>query len=139
MFTWWWWLLLVALVPLWGMRRWLRRQGMLRRYYRVADASIRKRTNHTQSGKIVYYRSTDGKADYGFSIKQRGNGYQIDIVSQPSYGGRKTDCHSTHRLRGGNGYYICWAGLLTTETQARQVAALWADGTQKYIRHGTRF
>ncbi len=91
-------------------------------------------------GRVVYYRTKDGKADYGFSIERQSDGnFRAYIVSQPGYGSRDTCLHATHRLIDGDRYYVCWAGTLATEAQARQVAALWADCTQKYIQRGRRF
>ena len=92
------------------------------------------------SGEMIYYRTRDGRADYAFSFERQGNGtYRIYIEDQPSYGSRVSSLHATHRLFDRGRYYVCWAGVLRTEAQARQVAALWADSTQRYIRFGTRF
>jgi hypothetical protein len=89
---------------------------------------------------VIYYRTKDGLADYGFLIERQADGfYRAYIVSQPSYGSRDANLHATHRLPDGSRYYVCWTGRLKTEQQARQVAALWADATQKYIKHGRTF
>lgn len=103
----------------------------------VAPSSFRA---SPRPSRVVYYRTKDGKADYGFSIERQTTGsYIIYIVSQPNYGSRDTSMHATHRLGGGDRRYVCWAGTLNTEEEARQVAALWADSTQEYIRSGRRF
>lgn len=89
---------------------------------------------------VVYYRTRDGRADYGFSFQRQDDGsYRAYIRSQPDYGARDTSLHATHRLRDDRGYYVCWSGTLRTEAEARRVAALWADKTQEYIRTGRRF
>ncbi len=93
-----------------------------------------------ERGRVVYYRTKDGKADYGFSIERQPDGsYRSYIVSQPSYGNRDTTPGVIHRLIDGDRYYVCWNGRLNSEKEARQVAALWADCTQEYIRTGRRF
>jgi hypothetical protein len=51
-----------------------------------------------------------------------------------------SDSHSTHRLTAGDGRrYVCWTNLILSEAEARKIAALWADNTQRYIRTGRRF
>lgn len=88
---------------------------------------------------VIYYRTKNGRSDYGFNIARLGNGqFRIYIVSQPSYGSRSTGAHPTHRLNDGRPY-ICWDSPITSEEQARQIAAIWADKTEDYILHGTRF
>ena len=88
----------------------------------------------------TYYRSNDGGADYEFSFEEQSNGsWRAYIVSQPPYEGRSTDAHSTHRLSAGGRQYVCWTQPLRTLAEAKQVAAAWADNTQKYIRTGKRF
>ena len=90
--------------------------------------------------KRVFYRTKDGRADYRFSFEQLRNGtWRVYIENQPSYGGRDTGAHPTHRLTDGTRKYICWTHELQTEEAARQVAARWADATQEYIRTGKRF
>lgn len=89
----------------------------------------------------VKYRTRDGRADYVFSFEQQSNGsWRAYIVSQPSYGLlRDKDCHTTHRLTDGGRHYVCWTNELRSLSELRQVAALWADSTQNYIRTGKRF
>ena len=91
--------------------------------------------NHT-----VYYRTKDGRADYGFSFKRQSDGsYRAYIVSQPSYGSRDTSLYATHRLMDRGRYYVCWEPPPRNEADVRQVAALWADNTQDYIKTGRHF
>ena len=85
----------------------------------------------------IYYRTKDGSADYGFSFERQWNGnIRPFITSMPSYGSRETGLHTTHRLTSGTRHYVCWDSPLKTEAEAKQVVALWADLTQKYIRTG---
>ncbi len=86
------------------------------------------------------YRTKDGQADYRFSIEyESGIGYRAYIDSQPNYGYRDASEHATHRLGIHSRPYVCWTGTLRSESEARQVAAKWADSTQEYIKTGKRF
>ena len=86
------------------------------------------------------YRTKDGNANYGFSIERLSNGnYRVYIDGQPSYGSRNTGFESTHRLSDGGRHYVCWTGALKTLSEAKHVAARWADNTQQYIKSGRRF
>jgi hypothetical protein len=88
----------------------------------------------------AYYRTSDGSADYLFSFELQSDGtWRAYIERQPSYQGRATDAHSTHRLSAGNRQFICWTHPLRSLEEAKQVAALWADKTQQYIRTGRAF
>lgn len=64
------------------------------------------------------------------------NGYRAYIVSAPSYGRHSGDLHSTHRLRDGSRYYICWSEKITTVAQMDAVAELWSKATVMYIANG---
>lgn len=88
------------------------------------------------------YRTQDGRAVFEFQFVSRGNHYEIDILSQPDYGGRESDLHNTHRLpsdRGG--YRICFGDpqVVANLPSAYKWAAMWAEHTWKYIHHGTPF
>lgn len=88
----------------------------------------------------IYYRTKDGRADYKFSIEQHpSDGYRVFIDGQPSYGFRDSSAHATHRLSDGSRKYVCWTQPIRSETDARKVAAAWADATQEYIKTGRRF
>lgn len=91
-------------------------------------------------GTFLYYRTEDGGADYGFSFEIQSNGtWRVYIESQPSYRGRATDAHSTHRLSDNGSMFICWDRPISTYKAAKNIAALWANKTQEYIRTGRRF
>lgn len=88
------------------------------------------------------YRTEDGNHNFTFDFVNVGSHYEIDIVSQPSYNGRASDGHSTHRLpsdRGGN--KICFAdnSIVKDLSSARKWAKAWAEQTNKYIKTGRTF
>lgn len=86
------------------------------------------------------YRTRLGRVDYRFSFELESAGsWRVYIMDQPSYGQRASDAHTTHRLSSGGRQYVCWTTRLRTLEEAKQVAALWAEATQNYIRTGTRF
>lgn len=86
----------------------------------------------------IKYRTKDGLVDYEFSFEQLRNGeWRAYIVWQPSYQGRDTSAHKTHRLTDGSRKYVCWNRQLWTRHDLEQVVALWADKTQRYIKNGT--
>lgn len=92
-----------------------------------------------QGGTRLAYRTSDGEADYWFSVERQSNGeYWSFIVSQPSYRGRAADCHSTHRLSAGGRHYICWLPQPTSVPAAERIIAHWSDRTQRYIKTGKR-
>ena len=94
----------------------------------------------TSMGTRSYYRSRDSLADYQFEFHQMPDGtYRIYIVKQPSYCGRNQSAHATHRLSDGGRHYICWEGKLYSLHEAKKVAAVWADKTQRYIKYGAGF
>ena len=87
-----------------------------------------------------HYRTSDGEAYYYFSFEEQSDGtWRAYIEKQPSYNGRPTDGHSTHRLSSGGRHYVCWTHPLGSIKEAKQVAAKWADATQQYIKTGKKF
>lgn len=87
----------------------------------------------------IPYKTNDGEDNFTFSIEQTGSEIRIYIEEHPSYGRRDTDAHSTHRYSDGRRRYICWDGALENYAQAEDIAAAWAERTQKYIRTGAGF
>jgi hypothetical protein len=87
--------------------------------------------------QIVYYRTKDGNATYCFSIEsQRNRTFRCYLVLQP----RESVNHVAHILRDHDGRrFVCWDSPLRTADEARQVAAAWADKTQRYVRTGISF
>jgi hypothetical protein len=88
----------------------------------------------------IKYRTKDGQADYEFSFERRSDGqWRAYILSQPSYRGRPTDSHSTHRLSDSGRKYVCWDTPIRTSESLKTVVAKWSDSTQDYIKYGVRF
>ncbi|MFQ5538865.1 MAG: hypothetical protein ACE5FB_00565 [Candidatus Binatia bacterium] len=109
---------------------------------RLTNSRIPRQVFGNPPYKVVdYYRTSDGTGtDYGFSFERQADGtWRVYIICQPSYGRRSTGAHETHRLTDGSRKYICWNRSLNTLQEAMQVAALWSDKTQEYIRTGRRF
>ena len=85
----------------------------------------------------AFYRTRDGAADYRFSFEERSDGtWRAYIEWQPSYRGRGTGERATHRLSDGGRKYVCWTKPLRSLSEAKSVAATWADHTQRYIKTG---
>ena len=90
--------------------------------------------------RVLNYRTKDGQTDYRFSFEeQRDSTWRAYIVRQPSYQGRSEGAHITHRLSDEGRKYVCWDSPLRSLSQAKSVASLWADLTQRYIRTGASF
>ncbi|HEV2864313.1 MAG TPA: hypothetical protein VGX48_25165 [Pyrinomonadaceae bacterium] len=84
-----------------------------------------------------YYRGFAFR--YCYDVDNPGK-IRIYIESQPSYRGRDTDCHSTHRLYSGGGAppHICLKpeAMPSTYEEAEELAHRWARATENYIRTG---
>lgn len=94
------------------------------------------------STERLYYRTQDGRADYGFEFKTMPDGTErAYIFSQPSYQDRDESPHPTHRLTdASNGsQYVCWDSPVRSRSDVKNIAKLWADCTQEYIKTGKRF
>lgn len=86
------------------------------------------------------YRTRSGRFYFHFSFEKAWpGGWTIYITSQPAYGGRPEDGHSTHRYGIGSRPYICWTGSLYHMGDAKRVAQAWAEKTEKYILYGEKF
>jgi hypothetical protein len=109
--------------------------------YQLNRVTLARKLEVSEMSKFkCYYRTSDGTADYCFSFEEQLNRtWRAYIEEQPSYQSRETDSSSTHRLTDGRRKYICWTKPLNSLEEAKQVAALWADKTQNYIRTGSRF
>ena len=97
----------------------------------------RERVAEDGEWQTVSYRTKDGAANYCFSIERQRNGtFRAYLVLQP----RQSVNHVAHLLRDHDGRrFICWDRAVRTAAEARQVAAAWADSTQRYIRTGISF
>lgn len=88
------------------------------------------------------YRTQDGTADFEFAFSSRpfSNVIRIYVRNMPSYNGRATDGHSTHRYTDVNGApYICYSPEPRNMTDAFKIAKAWAEATLRYIRTGQTF
>lgn len=93
--------------------------------------------NADSTGK---YRTQDGSRDYAFRFHQTQDGsFRIYILDGPVYGTRDQDSHSTHRLHDSEGAFICWSSRIDSHEDAKRIAALWAESTEKYRKTGKRF
>jgi hypothetical protein len=92
------------------------------------------RNQEERMKKNIYYRTKDGRADYGFSLEEQNDGsLRAYVESMPSYGSRSTSLHTTHRLTDGNRHYVCWSEDINDEDGLKEVVASWSDKTQEYI------
>ncbi len=89
----------------------------------------------------IYYRTKDGRADYGFQLVTLSNGTErAYITSQPSYQGRDDSSHPTHRLTDEGGRLcVSWNPGLKDRAVMKRIIALWAEYTQDYINSGKDF
>jgi hypothetical protein len=86
------------------------------------------------------YRTKSGKSYFRFSFEKHRNGEErIYILAQPSYRGRSTDGHSTHRYGLGSRPYICYEPAPKNRDEAINIAKAWAENTEKYIASGKKF
>jgi len=89
------------------------------------------------------YTSRDLNFDFSFDIKEVGDEVRIYIVSQPSYGARSQDLHTTHRIwdRDRHMHYVCVDQDLEPGNvpDALSWMIYWAENTAEYIRSGRRF
>lgn len=84
----------------------------------------------------THYRTSDGGAEFVFEFVRYSSGWRIYIERQPDYGDISTNMDATHRVYDGDRYFICWDRPLQTLSDAKAVAALWADATQTYRKSG---
>ncbi|MBB3123320.1 hypothetical protein FHS04_000817 [Mesoflavibacter sabulilitoris] len=93
-----------------------------------------------ESYQIYTYRTIDGIAYFKFSYHWKNNGYEIDIHQQPSYEGRATDHHISHRLSCERDapYKICISNLKLPKTleAAQKFSVAFAEYTWEYIKTG---
>ena len=84
----------------------------------------------------IKYRASNGE-DFVFDFEfEPTRGWRVYIASQPGYGPRSRGGHETHRYGIGSRPYICWDSTIRSAEDARQVAAMWAEATLRYISSG---
>ncbi|UOY05010.1 hypothetical protein L0P88_13720 [Muricauda sp. SCSIO 64092] len=93
-----------------------------------------------QRYQVFTYRTEDGDAYFKFSYHWVGNGYEIDIHEQPSYGGRNADSETAHWLisRRDANRKICIKrnALPKTLEDAKKFSMAFAELTWEYIKTG---
>ena|ERR1041385_3329294 len=77
--------------------------------------------------------------EFKFRFEVKESNYEIFIVEQPAYGNRDNNLHTTHRLKVGDQFKVCWDGSLQTPAEAKLIAGLWSDMTERYIMTGEQF
>jgi len=80
------------------------------------------------------YRSRDGSAFFVFRLSRIGDGIRLHIGEFPNPG-----VGSCHVLHDSTGPYICWSQPIRSTAEAKAVAAIWAEATIEYQRHGRYF
>ncbi|MBT3380512.1 MAG: hypothetical protein HN742_00120 [Lentisphaerae bacterium] len=86
------------------------------------------------------YRTKSGRNRFRFAFEKQPDGdVRAYIENQPSYEGRATDGHSTHRYSDGSRRYVCYDPMPDNLDDAIEVAKAWADHTEEYVRTGRRF
>lgn len=90
------------------------------------------------------YRSSDGSLYVDFLFWNLSTddaddgleGWRIYIYSDINYGNKSTSFVDTHRLQSidESHPYICWTDEIKTLSDAKSIAALWADCTALYIK-----
>lgn len=95
--------------------------------------------DRTPGDKTVAYCPAGSTEAFEFTFARIGREWRPYIDAQPSYRGRASDLHATHRLKHGRRHYVCWTDPLPTLPDAMRVAELWADMTRRYIDTGERF
>jgi hypothetical protein len=87
------------------------------------------------------YRTESGRYCFSWSFEEQSDGeVRIYIVSQPSYGGRSSGAHETHRYGLGSGRpWVCFEPPPSSREDAIEVAKAWAERTEQYILWGINF
>ncbi len=86
------------------------------------------------------YRTLSGRYTFRFSIERQDDGdFHIYIEDQPSYCGRDSDGHSTHRYGVSSRPYICYDPMPTSREDAIEILKVWSDKTDAYIETGQTF
>lgn len=101
---------------------------------------IRSGTLHSTNYGPALYRTRDGKELYKFRFVDIGGKFEIDILSQPSYGSRDASSSVSHRLpsaRGGNKICITAGMEPKTIESARKICMEFSELTHHYIKTGT--
>ena len=113
--------------------------GLLAALAGSSAESRRPETRVTQArstaarGRLTY-RSQDGSTFFAFSLSRVGDDVRIHILEFPN-----PSVGSCHVLHDSAGPYVCWSRPIRSEAEAKAVAAIWAEATIQYQRHGQYF
>lgn len=109
--------------------------------YNWNGQAIRFNAWHGDAVGVYDYTTRDGRYQFQFDLRRIGSEVRVYILSQPSYGRRATDGHSTHRLHDSGGNYICIRSDLTPDNVPDALSWLvyWAEETGQYISTGRGF
>ncbi len=89
----------------------------------------------SDNSRLLTYRSRDGRSFFRFRFSPFGAGVRIFILEFPNP--QIGSCHVLHDDRGAA--YICWSRAINSLSDAKAVAALWAEATLVYQRTGHVF
>lgn len=106
------------------------------------EEGVQEAEEQIQQTERFSYRTKDGKGNYVFELKTMLDGTErAYILSQPTYQGRRETPHSTHRCTdASNGsLYVDWYPPVCSRNIIKEIAKLFADCTQEYIKTGKRF
>jgi hypothetical protein len=84
------------------------------------------------------YRTKLGTG-FTFGFEERSGKWVVHILDQPSYDNRDDNPHVIHIIQDGNDRLICWEGPVPTLGDAKIIAALWSDFSERYILTGEHF
>ncbi len=89
---------------------------------------------------VMDYWTQNGLANYGFSIEfQPGTGCRVYIVFRPRYQDNDDNSNLPHRTTDGSRRsYVEWPARIDSLGDAKTVAALWAENTERYTRERSR-
>jgi hypothetical protein len=85
---------------------------------------------------VMDYQTRDGLTYYGFSIDfESVRGWRVYIIFQPSYHGNDDSLELPYQARDETGRrYVDWSEKIDNLGDAKTVAGLWAEVTQRYQR-----
>ena len=89
---------------------------------------------------VMDYWTQDGLTNYGFSIEfQPDTGWRVYIVFQPLYQDNDDNSNLPHQAPDGSGRsYVDWPARIDSLGDAKTVAVLWAENTERYTRQRIR-
>lgn len=85
---------------------------------------------------VMDYRTQDGLAEYGFSIEfQPDVGWRVYIIFDPFHHSHNESLRLPYQSTDHNGRrYVDWSSKLNSLGEAKTIAALWAELTERCQR-----